>query len=404
MAQLFKLNEKWPYPLTPSEYVQRQFHVQFQDDPVAIACRHITGLSTHRVGQRLPARRGHLPRQPGAASRSSSPASPTTSASRHPRRHPRRRSSASRPRSPPERRHRAPLRRARRRRHRRGARHRPRLRAPARRAGRQRRRQRPRAARWTGDGRRRRRRPPTVVAEIAAAGGDGDRRHQRRVDRRRRARRSSTPRSSGSGGSTSWSTTPGSCGGRASRTSTPRTSTRHLAVHVGGSFNTARAAWPHFVEQGYGRIVMTTSTGVLGLPDNTRLRHRQGRRHRAGPQPRHRRRRARHQGQPASRPPRPPAWPAAASGPGDAAGPGRADGRLPRPRGLPGQRRDLHRRRRPLRPPLHRLDRGLRPRRRRTPTIEDVAEHWAAINDEAGYSVPADLMDWSATFTAHLER
>jgi hypothetical protein len=43
MAQLFRLNEKWPYPLMPSEYVQRQFHVSFQDDPVAVACRHITG-------------------------------------------------------------------------------------------------------------------------------------------------------------------------------------------------------------------------------------------------------------------------------------------------------------------------------------------------------------------------
>ena len=54
MAQLFKLNEKWPYPLTPSEYVQRQFHVQFQDDPVAIACRHITGLSTLVWGNDYP--------------------------------------------------------------------------------------------------------------------------------------------------------------------------------------------------------------------------------------------------------------------------------------------------------------------------------------------------------------
>ncbi len=44
---------------------------------------------------------------------------------------------------------------------------------------------------------------------------------------------------------------------------------RHLAVHVGGSFNTARAAWPHMVDQGYGRIVMTTSAGVFGLPNNT---------------------------------------------------------------------------------------------------------------------------------------
>src|SRR4051794_31166255 len=33
--------------------------------------------------------------------------------------------------------------------------------------------------------------------------------------------------------------------------------TAHLDVHVAGSFNTARAAWPHFQEQRYGRVVMT---------------------------------------------------------------------------------------------------------------------------------------------------
>ena len=43
---------------------------------------------------------------------------------------------------------------------------------------------------------------------------------------------------------------------------------RHIAVHVMGSFNTARAAWPHMVAQAYGRIVMTTSTGMLGLTGN----------------------------------------------------------------------------------------------------------------------------------------
>ena len=46
MAQLFHLNERWPYPLMPSEYVQRQIHVSFQEDPMAIACRHLTGVST----------------------------------------------------------------------------------------------------------------------------------------------------------------------------------------------------------------------------------------------------------------------------------------------------------------------------------------------------------------------
>jgi len=43
---------------------------------------------------------------------------------------------------------------------------------------------------------------------------------------------------------------------------------QHLSVHVGGSFHTTRAAWPTMVEQGYGRIVMTTSAGVFGLPHN----------------------------------------------------------------------------------------------------------------------------------------
>ena len=34
-------------------------------------------------------------------------------------------------------------------------------------------------------------------------------------------------------------------------------------------------------------------------------------------------------------------------------------------------------------------------------TIEDVAENWATINDEHGYYVPADLMDWSGRYMAH---
>ena len=33
-------------------------------------------------------------------------------------------------------------------------------------------------------------------------------------------------------------------------------------------------------------------------------------------------------------------------------------------------------------------------------TIEDVAANWAAINDETGYYVPADLLDWSAHYMA----
>jgi len=40
---------------------------------------------------------------------------------------------------------------------------------------------------------------------------------------------------------------------------------RHLDVHVIGSFLTVQACWPHMVANGYGRIVLTTSTGALGM-------------------------------------------------------------------------------------------------------------------------------------------
>jgi NAD(P)-dependent dehydrogenase (short-subunit alcohol dehydrogenase family) len=41
---------------------------------------------------------------------------------------------------------------------------------------------------------------------------------------------------------------------------------RQFDVHVGGSFLLAKACWPHMVGAGYGRIVLTTSTGALGIP------------------------------------------------------------------------------------------------------------------------------------------
>ncbi len=64
MARLFRLNEKWPYPLKPSEYVQRQFHVSFQDDPVAVGARHLTGLSTIVWGADYPHAEGTFRRSP----------------------------------------------------------------------------------------------------------------------------------------------------------------------------------------------------------------------------------------------------------------------------------------------------------------------------------------------------
>jgi NAD(P)-dependent dehydrogenase (short-subunit alcohol dehydrogenase family) len=38
----------------------------------------------------------------------------------------------------------------------------------------------------------------------------------------------------------------------------------HMDVNLFGGFNLARAAWPHMVEQSYGRIVFTTSTSIYG--------------------------------------------------------------------------------------------------------------------------------------------
>jgi NAD(P)-dependent dehydrogenase (short-subunit alcohol dehydrogenase family) len=39
---------------------------------------------------------------------------------------------------------------------------------------------------------------------------------------------------------------------------------RHLDIHVMGTFNVTRAAWPHLVEAGYGRVIVTTSIGMFG--------------------------------------------------------------------------------------------------------------------------------------------
>ncbi len=42
----------------------------------------------------------------------------------------------------------------------------------------------------------------------------------------------------------------------------------HLSVHTKGTFNVIRAAWPYLLEQNYGRVVLTGSTGMFGLLDN----------------------------------------------------------------------------------------------------------------------------------------
>ncbi len=213
-----RLNEKWPYPLMPSEYVQRQFHVSFQDDPVAVACRHITGLSTIMWGNDYPHAEGTFRGsqeliEPAVRRRAGRRARSRCSAARSAT------SSGSRPRSRPER---APLRRARRDRHRRRTRHRPRVRAAARRTRGAASSSTTSAARWR---RRRGRRAGAAVAdEIIAAGGDGDRRRAATSRRPTGAQALVAAAVDRFGRSTSSSTTRASSDGPGFPTPTPTTS------------------------------------------------------------------------------------------------------------------------------------------------------------------------------------
>ncbi len=180
----------------------------------------------------------------------------------------------------------------------------------------------------------------------------------------------------------------------------------HLAVHVGGSFNTTRAAWPHMVEQGYGRVVMTTSTGMFGLVDNlgyatakaavvgmTRSLTVAGRPHGIkinliAPN----------------------AWTRMA---GAVEGLTQATPKQMEPELVAPMVAFLAHEACPVAGEIYlagggRFSRifiaatqGFAPPLQEQATIEHIAGNWDAINDETGYYVPADLMDWSAHYMSH---
>jgi NAD(P)-dependent dehydrogenase (short-subunit alcohol dehydrogenase family) len=178
---------------------------------------------------------------------------------------------------------------------------------------------------------------------------------------------------------------------------------RHLAVHVVGSFNTTRVAWPLMVEQGYGRIVMTTSAGLFGLPNNlsyatakgaviglTRSLNTAGVAHGIK-----------------INLIAPAAFTRMAGGATDA-GPPEMSPDLVAPMVAFLAHEDC-----PVSGEIYSAGAGRFARifiastegyihATPDPTIEDIAEHWSAINDETGYSIPADLMSWSDSFMAHL--
>jgi NAD(P)-dependent dehydrogenase (short-subunit alcohol dehydrogenase family) len=178
---------------------------------------------------------------------------------------------------------------------------------------------------------------------------------------------------------------------------------KHLAVHVGGSFNTVRAAWPHLVDRGYGRIVNTTSAGLFGLPNNTSYAAAKGAvvgltRSLATAGAAH--------GITANCI-APGAMTRMAGRAGEDAGPEMSPDLVAPMVAL------LAHEACPVSGEIYaagfgrfaRIFIGMAPGYVHTgsaPTIEDVAEQWAAINDEPGYSIPADLPEWSATFMAHL--
>jgi NAD(P)-dependent dehydrogenase (short-subunit alcohol dehydrogenase family) len=183
--------------------------------------------------------------------------------------------------------------------------------------------------------------------------------------------------------------------------------TRHLDVHVAGSFNTTRAAWPHMVAQAYGRIVMTTSSGVFGLPANlgyatakggvigmTRSLSTAGAAHGIKVNL---------------------IAPAAFTRmAGQASGDdGGAMAEQMAPELVAPMVGVLAHESCPVSGEMYAAGAGRFARMfiasaegyvaaTPHPTMEDVADHWAAINDETGYYVPADLMSWSETFMSHL--
>ncbi len=186
----------------------------------------------------------------------------------------------------------------------------------------------------------------------------------------------------------------------------------HLAVHVGGSFNTARAAWPHMVEQGYGRIVMTTSAGMFGLPHNTAYATAKAgvigltrSLTTAG---------AKHGIKVNLIAPAAFTRMAGQSSDDAEAGVGDSGGAQMAPELVAPMVAFLAHEACPVTGEIYAAGGGRFARIfiASTPgyvhsgdhevTIEDVAEHWAAINEETGYYVPADLTDWSGTFMSHL--
>ena len=176
---------------------------------------------------------------------------------------------------------------------------------------------------------------------------------------------------------------------------------QHLAVHVTGSFSTARAAWPHMAGANYGRIVMTTSAGMLGLPNNVAYATAKGA---VVGLARSLATAGRGHGIKVNL-----IAPAAFTRMAGSA-PGSADmaPELVAPMAAYLAHEDC-----PVTGEMYTAGAGRYARMfiaetdgyvhdGSPPAIEDVARRWEMINDDTSFQIPADLMAWSAKFTSHL--
>ncbi|MET7335383.1 SDR family NAD(P)-dependent oxidoreductase [Nonomuraea sp. NPDC005650] len=184
---------------------------------------------------------------------------------------------------------------------------------------------------------------------------------------------------------------------------------RHLAVHLIGAFNTTRAVWPHFVDQGYGRVVLTTSSGLLGLGNN--LSYATAKAGLVGLA-----RSAKLAGEAHGIKVNliaPAAYTRMAGGdPLGSAAETSPEQRFMSSEAVAPMVAFLAHESCPVNGEIYTAGAGRFARlfiastegylhHDGMPTIEDVSGNWDAINDETGYYVPSDLMAWSGSFLKH---
>ena len=191
---------------------------------------------------------------------------------------------------------------------------------------------------------------------------------------------------------------------------------RTLDVHVRGTWHTTRAAWPHMVRQGYGRVVTTTSTGMFGLADNLAYATAKGAligftRSLAVEAASH--------GilvnciapNAVTRPSTSAAKPNITTAPQDPARAQAMQAGLVSPMVAYLAHEDCPVNGEILVAGGHRFARwflgvtpGYQSASEGAPTVEEIAGHWAEINDQDGYYVPENLHGWASRFLGHLSR